>query len=164
MGYTTDFRGFFACSKALTPEQNKYLQNFADTRRMKRDADKAAELLDEVRSAVGLPIGLDGGYFVGGNGDFGQDQDESVIEYNLPPTEQPGLWCQWVPSEDGTQIVWDGGEKFYHYVEWIEYIIQHFLQPWGITLNGTVEWRGEDWDDTGFIVINNNEVEVRQRD
>lgn len=73
---------------------------------------------------------------------------------------QPGLWCQWIPNGDGTAIVWDEGEKFYEYVEWIEYLIHHFLAPWGYELDGSVTWQGEETDDKGIIVITSNVVSV----
>lgn len=71
---------------------------------------------------------------------------------------QPGLWCQWIPDKDGTIIIWDGGEKFYEYVSWLRYIIKNFLEPWGYTLNGQIRYRGEDWDDQGYITVTDNEV------
>jgi hypothetical protein len=74
------------------------------------------------------------------------------------PWAQPGLWCQWVPGADDTTIRWDEGEKFYHYVEWIRYLIDHFLKPWGYTVSGEVEWAGEEHDDRGLIVVENNKV------
>ena len=63
-----------------------------------------------------------------------------------------------MPSEDGTTLAWDKGEKFYDYTEWLQYIVKHFLIPWGMTLNGEVQWRGEDVDDRGTIYAVNNEV------
>lgn len=74
----------------------------------------------------------------------------------------PGFWCQWVPNSEGTAIEWDGGEKFYNYVEWIEYLIQHFFEPWGVKLNGEVEWSGEESDDLGLISVKDNVVTVKQ--
>lgn len=161
MGYHTDFDGVFTLDQPLTEAQRTYLHKFASTRRMKRSESKVAELPDPIREAVGLPVGKDGGYFVGGTGFMGQDNDASVLDHNYEPNGQPGLWCQWVPNEDGTCIEWDGGEKFYEYVPWIKYIISNFLQPWGRTLNGVVSFRGEDFNDVGDIVITNNEVAVK---
>jgi len=71
----------------------------------------------------------------------------------------PAIWCQWVPTEDGKGIVWDGGEKFYNYVEWIKYLIADVLAPKGYVLNGDVDWRGEEWEDIGTISIKDNNVE-----
>lgn len=167
MGYTTDFNGQFDLNKPLTPEHKAYLEAFAGTRRMKRDAYTTEDRPDPVRLAAGLPIGLDGGYFVGegghaGQGDMNADYEKiGIVAYNHPPCDQPSLWCQWVPSHDGTAIVWDGGEKFYEYVDWIEYLIQHFLKPWGYVLNGEVEWFGEDANDRGMICIEDNVVKTK---
>ena len=160
MGYTTDFTGSFKVTPDLTVKHLVYLRTFADTRRMKRNAATTATLPDPVRTAVDLPVGKEGGYFVGSGNNSGQDQTPDILNYNYPPTGQPGLWCQWVPSEDGSQIVWDEGEKFYEYTEWLRYLIEHFLAPWGYKLNGTVEWRGEEDDDRGRIVVKDNIVTV----
>lgn len=80
---------------------------------------------------------------------------------NIEPFEgRPGLWCDWQPNSDGTAIIWSGAEKFYNYVEWLEYIIKHFIEPWGNKLNGEVEWYGEDRDDVGKIIVKDNKVET----
>lgn len=73
---------------------------------------------------------------------------------------QPGLWCQWELTDSGEQLEWDGSEKFYNYVEWLRYLINNFFAPWGITLNGEIEWFGEDRNDRGKIVVTNNVVET----
>jgi hypothetical protein len=101
---------------------------------------------------------------------MGQTNDASVINYNLPPGQtdwsysngegQPGLWCQWVLNGDGTQLEWDGSEKFYNYVEWLNYMIKHFFKPWGITLDGQIYWVGEDSSDQGVIKVTKNKVKV----
>ena len=158
MGYTTEFTGKFKLNKPLMPTHAAYLRMFSETRRMARDEDVAAQLPDPFRHVVGLPIGKEGGYFVSGGGFAGQNRDASIVDYNEPPDGQPGLWCQWVPTEDGTAIEWNGTEKFYDYVEWITYLIEHFLGPWGYVLNGSVFWRGEDTTDVGTIEIHDNKV------
>ena len=160
MGYTTDFTGSFKVTPDLTAKHLVYLNTFAKTRRMKRNAKLTAKRPDPVRATVDLPVGKEGGYFVGDTSYYGQTKTSDVLDYNNPPSEQPGLWCQWVPSEDGSAIVWDEGEKFYNYVEWLRYLIEHFLAPWGYKLNGSVEWRGEEDDDRGRIVVKDNIVTV----
>jgi len=163
MGYTTYFSGEFKLDKPLAPEHKAYLEKFSQTRRVKRDAAKAALLPDPVREAAGLPIGSEGAYFVGGTGCAGQDRDDSILDYNRAPKDQPGLWCQWQPDEDGEYIEQDGGEKFYNYTEWIEYLIEHFLAPWGYTVNGEVDWDGEESGDDGTITVENNVVTSESR-
>jgi hypothetical protein len=168
MGYSTDFQGHWKLDKPLSASQAAYLRAFAQTRRMQRNAGLTELRPDPLRIDVGLPVGEEGGYFVGEQGMMGQgvglwnDKPVDVTNYNQPPRGQPGLWCQWIPTKDGSAIEWDGGEKFYDYVEWITYIIEHFLKPWGYVLNGVVEWSGEESADLGEIVIVNNTVSVNE--
>jgi hypothetical protein len=160
MGYTTDFEGDFELDQPLSAAHENYLRAFSNIRHMKRDNKKLKEMLDERRKAVKLRLGKEGEFYVGSAdyGFHGQDKDPSILEYNYPPKTQPGLWCHWVPTEDAEGIEWDGGEKFYYYVEWLEYIVNNFLKPWGYTLNGSVRWRGEEFDDVGRIDVENNVV------
>ena len=161
----TDHQEGFWMQFGLRAEHAAYLRLFSNTRRMKRDASVAAALPDPCRVAAGLPIGAEGGYFVGGGGHAGQGSDGSILEYNHPPAGQPGLWCQWEPNAGGTAIEWNGAEKFYEYVKWLEYLLLHFLTPWGYTVEGDVDWEGEDTSDQGTIRVRENKVEaiVRSR-
>lgn len=160
MGYTTDFTGRFDLDRKLDPLHLEYLTKFAETRRMKRDVYKLPND-GTTHEKVGLSSGTEGEYYVDGDGYRGQERDEdSIVEYTSPPATQPGLWCQWVPTEDGNGIEWDGGEKFYDYVKWLEYLIAHFLNRWGYTLNGVVHWSGEQVEDIGTIVVEDNAVTV----
>ncbi len=163
MGYTTEFYGSFKLDKPLTRAHEKYLRAFAESRRMKRNAGLVTLMTDPVRLSVGLPVGIDGGYYVGGaDNDYGQARSDDIIEYNNPPEGQPGLWCKWVPTEDGQGIEWSGAEKFYEYTEWLEYLVEHFLKPWGYVLSGEVKWNGESAGDLGVIVVQNNLVTARK--
>ena len=153
MGYTTEFTGRFDFDRPLDDSTFAFLVKFNQTRRVKR------RFKDD-------KYGVDGEFFVLGLGDFGQAEDPSVVDYNSPPSTQPGLWCQWQPvrGEDGEPdyIEWDGGEKFYEYVEWLEYLIKSVLAPKGYVLNGEVKWQGEDMDDRGLITVKCNRVTTRQ--
>ena len=167
MGYSTDFEGHFDLDKPLTEAHAEYLVLFGGTRRMKRDEAITATRPDPVRKAVGLPVGAQGEYFVGEGGPFGQvlglggrGQGQGVLDNNSSPETQPGLWCQWVPTEDHKGIIWDGSEKFYGYIAWLEYIIENFLRRWGYTLSGEVAWRGEETHDTGTIYVLMNRVQT----
>lgn len=158
MGYTTNFEGEFTVSPPLSPEHNAYLHAFFTSRRMKRKAELTEKMTDGRRRAVGLPIGGEGCYFVGSSDDFfGQEHTPDIIDYNRPPEGQPSLWCKWTPNESGTAI-FAKGEKFYDYVEWLRYIVDHFLTPWGYKMNGTVYWQGEDPSDRGEIVVTDNAI------
>jgi hypothetical protein len=107
---------------------------------------------------VGLPVGKDGEYYVGSYSHRAWPTGRDVLDYNAPPSSQPSLWCQWIPSALGGAIVWDGAEKFYEYVPWLKYLIDRFLKPWGYTVNGEMEWQGESSDDRGIIVVQDNRV------
>lgn len=157
MGYTKTFTGRFQLDRPLKPEQVAYLRAFGDTRRMTRNPELASAMADPVRLAVGLPIGRDAAYFVGGLGDLGQERDPSVLNYNTPPSGQPGLWCNWVPGQHDS-ITWNGMEKSYKSDKWIEYLIKHFLEPWGYVLNTEVTWCGEEFPDMGVIRVDYNRV------
>lgn len=85
-------------------------------------------------------------------------RNKSIIDYNKPAKTQPGLWCQWVPNNDGTKIIWDEGEKFYCYVEWLAYLQDNFLRPWGYNLSGSVKYQGEDKYDSGTITVKGNDI------
>lgn len=149
MGYTTDFSGQFQLNKPLGKNMQKFLTLFNDTRRMKRRVDEV--------------FGVDGEFFIFGEGFAGQTKDDSIVEYNTAPETQPGLWCQWTPSADGTAIEWDGNEKFYNYSEWLVYLIYKILAPNGYVLNGVVEYSGEETGDVGEILVVDNRVFVREK-
>ena len=134
MGYTTDFTDQFDINKKLDPKTLKFLTKLATTRRMKRNVDPK--------------YGVEGEFYVESTEDFGQDRDNpNIIDYNRPPSTQPSLWLQWIPSEDGLHIQWDGNEKFHHYMEWLQYLIDKILEPKGYIINGTVKYQGEDPSD-----------------
>ena len=82
------------------------------------------------------------------------------MDYNAPPRTQPSLWLQWVVTKDRLHIKWDNGDKFYNYVDWIEYIINKILKPRGYALNGKVRWKGEEEEDIGRIYVTNNKIKV----
>jgi hypothetical protein len=153
MGYTTDFEGSFKVSPPLNEKEVAYLNAFNDSRRMARGK---------------------GPYYVDGGGFMGQNNDPDVTSMNNPPEEQPSLWCQWVPNEDGTEIAWDGGEKFYSALEWMEYLIKHFIgsnpkakseeRPFfePHVVNGFVTASGEEPGDHWAIEVIDNVVHHRQ--
>ena len=165
MVYRTSFEGSFLLDKPLQQKYRAYLKKFSQTRRVKCFAEQLATYPDPLREAVGLPVGPEGAYFVGKNLGY---EDPVVFEddtsrFLVPPQSQPGFWCKWTPTEDGTAIVHNGHGDFYFYVEWLQYLLVHFLIPWGYTLNGTVYWRGSDEHDYGCVVVEQNTVTVRTR-
>ena len=149
MGYTTKFKGFVTIDPPLNVQEIKFLNDFSNTRRMERN---------------------NGPYFVEGTGFMGQGDDADVVNSNCPPEGQPGLWCQWIPSKNGTRLKWDGSEKFYDAKEWMTYIVDHFLRPdahalgkvEGLSCNhsvsGVIHASGEDRTDRWTLVVKDNQV------
>lgn len=154
MGYTTDFSGQIVVEPTLSPEEIEYLTKFNRTRRMDRE---------------------NGPYYVENAGWAGQDREDDIRDYNRPPQGQPGLWCQWIPTENGRAIEWDQGEKFYYATEWMEYLIEHFIGSDPLArsydrtkffvphvLNGIIEAHGEDHDDHWRLHVEDNTVSSRR--
>ncbi|MFD6656844.1 hypothetical protein ACFWEB_17090 [Streptomyces parvus] len=147
MGYSTEFTGYVTVSPPLNPAEIAYLDQFSDTRRMNRPAGPYATTDDSYSD-----LGRDG--------------------YNTPPEGQPGLWCNWEPTRDGTALKWNGVEKFYDADAWMAYLIDHFLQPGGKAqgqpgfegftfdhvVNGEITAQGEDPDDTWTLHVTSNAV------
>lgn len=160
MGYSTSFSGEFHIVPVLTSAQIAYLKALSSTRRMARDPEKLKDFPDPLREAVGLPLGPEGMYFVGDSENYGQNKYLSILDFNnypgyrithQPEWAQPGLWLQWVPSDDGTILEWDQGEKFNNYVEWLQWLQNYVFNLWNVTLEGEVRWQGEESDDIGVI-------------
>lgn len=164
MGYSTDFLGCFKCTPVLTEAQRLYLSAFAEKRHMKRRVASSQPIFsvksmpDPLREAIGLPVGKQGAYFVGGRGFAGQEEDSTVVDHSTPPSICPSLWCHWAPSECGKYFGWNGNEKFAEYVSWLVFITDHFLGQWGVVLNGVVRWQGEDAKDWGSITVKDNVI------
>lgn len=164
----TRFTGEFTIDPPLRPHHLNYLKRFSRTRRVKRNEEITEMIPDYWRHAVNLPLGEEGEYFVGLDG---RDRiDSAVINYDLPPgygkeprqlIRQPGLWCDWEPSDDGVSLRWNNSDQFLHYLQWLKYLIEHFIKRWGYTINGTVCWHGEWSKDHGFIQVDNNIISVK---
>lgn len=152
MGYTTDFTGQIKVDPPLSVQEVEYINKFNGTRRMNRQQ---------------------GPYFVGGGGMMGQAEGEDIIDYNVPPRGQPGLWCNWKSTECGGFIEWDGGEKFYYAEEWMTFLIKHFIgdNPEASkelpflckhNLNGVIEAQGEEASDKWSLIVVDNKVSRKE--
>jgi hypothetical protein len=93
----------------LNAAEQMYLAAFAASRRYRRPG---------------------GPYEVPGNP--AAERDESPADrtaHNTIASGQPSLWCGWQPAWNGCCLSPDGVEKFYGAVEWMAYLIDHFLKP-----------------------------------
>ncbi len=78
--------------------------------------------------------------------------------------EGPGGYMQWEPTDDGTALKWDENEKFYDYVEWLQWLIDERFTPWNRTLSGEVKWRGESRGDAGTLSVVRRKVVAKKSD
>lgn len=153
MGYTTDFLGDFVLDKDLDEETKNLIKGLSSTRRILYDINKLSKYLKLTVQEVKNKYGEYAEFYFPEYVSF--PCPDYIIDFNKPPPNQPGLWCQWTYKEG--KIVWDGNEKFYFYIDWLVYIIKVILKPRGYILNGEVFWQGQYNKDKGEIkVINNN--------
>jgi hypothetical protein len=108
MGYTTDFIGHIDITPSLNEAELAYLDAFRLSRRFDRPG---------------------GPYEVPPNPYAEDSGDVDVDTYNAVAPGQPQLWCQWQACWQGCCLAFDGHEKFYQPVRWMEYLIDHFLRP-----------------------------------
>ena len=163
MCFSITFFGEFTLNKPLTPAQTTYLRKFADTPRLARKVDIVSTIKDPLREAVNLPLGEEGEYFTGENRYEPYENQKPTLlhspyEKSTQPKTQPSQYCCWGPNENGTAITWTMHDDSKTYDNWLEYIIQHFLTPWGYTLNGQIETNTGIVQ--GLITIKDNVVTV----
>ena len=152
MGYDTDFYGRIAIVPPLNQAERDYLRRFVPIHPEDRECG---------------PYAL--------NGRRGEGHSDPP-NHNASVGSQPDSWCQWISSEDGSSLEWDGEEKFYEAERWMAYLIEHFLRPgaraqlvtdpqlaafsFDHVLNGEIGAIGEDPDDRLLLRVTANEVFV----
>lgn len=70
----------------------------------------------------------------------------------------PDSYCQWQLTKDCLHLEWGGGEKFYNYSEWLQFIADKFFTPEGIEVTGEVLFDGEEIGDTGTLQVVSGKV------
>lgn len=105
--YHTTFTGRVEVSPPLNAAEVSYLTQFNRARHWDRPT---------------------GPYHLSESGGLLHGFDRSMRSNRVDPN-MPGFYCPWKPTEDGTALVWDGGEKPYAAVEWMGFLVHHFLRP-----------------------------------
>lgn len=167
MGYVTWFEGHLKLDKPLAPHHLAYLKAFSSVPHVEWDINYLRDVPDPLREAVGLPLGENGCYFTG----HGFKEEYIYPPWSYGPRESdpaylggccpgvPSLRCDWCPSDDGAEL-YDGADKFYGYIEWLQFLLDHFLIPWGYVMKGLMSWQGEFEEDQGLIVVTKNVLRV----
>lgn len=161
MGYNTVFQGAFELSKNLNGDQAEYLNQFLSTRHVKYNVELLPKVPQNlIENGVIDSWGEDGMFFTNPEYDWCKrncHKNPIFKDYNFSPEDVPGLWCQWKidVNENGNHILcWSGGEKFYSYDLWLQFLIDYFFIPWEIELDGHISYVGEKWKtDFGTICV-----------
>ena len=162
MGYTTFFKGSFKFNEKVIPELVKFINNYSQSRHFLFNNDLIKKYdPDWEKHCFNGNLGKNGQHYI-----CPSKLDDSKIltngnwqDYN-ESGECPGLYCQWIIKNN--TLKWDEGEKFYYYVEWLEYLITNYFEPMGYKLNGIVKYQGENMYDRGYIKVTDNEIEVHR--
>lgn len=183
MGYQTVLGGSFSVTTVVTKKFMNFINRFSETRRMMRNPQIIKEMDPYwAKRCFRGQLGDQAGYYtppkiIKSNwlpthvkapnkkttvkNLLGDVQDKSVVNCDCPPVNQPGFKCNWI-MPDRTTLQWNGSEKFVDYIEWLEYVIEHFFKPSGYVLNGVVFWQGDDFNDSGAITVRDNCIEVKE--
>lgn len=115
MGYSTDLIGHIDINPPLNDHEQAYLAGFAGSRRglpgqppYTVPGNPAAEEFDATTASTATST-------------------RAAARYVKQADAVPGPWCGWVPAWSGGCLTYDGKEKFYAPVEWMQYLIDHFL-------------------------------------
>lgn len=73
----------------------------------------------------------------------------------------PGFYCQWVFDRKTCTIEWDGGEKFYEYIEWLEFVLRK-CNELNLSADGKISWQGDGHQDRGKITVKKNQITVKK--
>lgn len=114
MGYTTDFVGWVQIDPPLNEHETDYIRAFSRTRRWDRPSGPYAVLAHPLDDDEPEPV---------------------TAAYNRPSVREPGLWCPWTATTNGTALAFDGIEKAYNATQWLDYLIRTFLCP-GAVVSG----------------------------
>lgn len=151
MGYNTDFDGEIKINPALPKDIANYIRDFSRVKHIKRDPEVVPSLNDGKGLSYcfnGNP-GPDGCYYIGKDESLGTGEEE---------LDGLSLWCDFTVSQDGSEIMWNQSSRTIKALEWISFLINHFIAPFGHVCNGTIECCGDNFDDKWEICVENNEV------
>ena len=87
-------------------------------------------------------------------------------EYTTGREDAPSIWLKWnIYEEEGDHYLeWTGAEKFYGYYDWLEVIVEKFLEPKKIYLQGKITYSGEDTVDAGLITAHTQTTQQKSGD
>lgn len=70
----------------------------------------------------------------------------------------PSIHCDFEVNSDATGLVWNGSEKTYEAIDWIQLICDDFLDEFGVLANGSLVANGESRGDVWRLDVKDNVV------
>lgn len=151
MGYHTDFTGKFHFEKNASREFMEYINAFSHARHVLRNAEEIKHADPEWKKhCFHGDLGEYGEYYADPSNAFAMP-NENIIQKNVP-----GYYCEWYMPDTGTLMHNDGTDYYQDYQNWLFFLLRNFIIPDHYILNGSVYWNGEDTEDLGILVIQNN--------
>lgn len=155
MGYDTNFDGSIDIQPALSKELTDYIRQFSNIRHFKRDISK----IHELNGGLGLSFCLNGNPGEDGCFYIGNDLKTDLVSVsNDEVLDGLSYWCDFTVKPDGTKILWTQAGKTRCGLEWVTFMINHLIAPFGHVCNGKFECQGDNFDDKWEICVENNEV------
>ena len=71
-------------------------------------------------------------------------------------TKYPSQWCDWIPSADGTRLLWNGNPQFYQFLPWLKRIVKRYSATHNVI--GTVKWTSSDPLQWGTIIVSRGQM------
>lgn len=106
MGYDKTFKGSISVEPPLNASEISFLQDLSENMRINR---------------------VRGPLYVGGETTSDGEPARDIHDSGKPYPDQPDIWMQWVATDDGAGIEWDGNEKFHYPMEWMQYLIDNLF-------------------------------------
>lgn len=161
MRYPIQFDSHLTLDRPLLPQHLAYLKQFVQRRRIVLSVEYIQAIPDPLRDAVGLPLGEEGAYFVGLDFDKERPRNPIALNVNRPPHGQPSLYCAWRFDLAGMSLNYSDSYNLYLCYVWLQYLLEHFLLPWGYRLHGEIYWQGAETADHGKITAYGNTLDIR---
>lgn len=82
-------------------------------------------------------------------------------DFDLPGKSYGHAWHSFHLNKEGTKLLPpEDSSKTYYWQETLQYLIDTWLTPMGIKLNGKLKWSGEESDDQGKVSIVDSVITV----
>jgi hypothetical protein len=170
MGTYSLWYGELKMSRNLTMSEWNYLFTYLN---MRHDAARDVENWlkyneNHLHEIAGIEPGQDGCMIADSYDGLNQAPEHAILGMRngrrRPDRHKPGIWCDWELTTDDEKnhiLKAPGNGQHYNMQEWIEFLIANVFTPWGVSLEGEIEYRSEfPLDDSGTLFVKGTMVEM----